>query len=131
MFDGTWNDIAEQDTAALDALAPQWSLQANRDRYAAVTRQLIDLREAQEAAIKRAAGGERDAVTLAGNDFADKGTAINELIKKSLGDLANSHSELLAHEAEETKAESRSMNLTMAVNHLFGAGHWKLWWPFP
>src|SRR5208283_1897874 len=108
LFDGTWNDIAEHDTSALDGLAPHWSLQANRDRYAAVKRQLADRREAPEAAIKRAAGGERDAVALAGNDFADKGTAINELIKKSLGDLANSHSELLVHEAEEMKAEGQS-----------------------
>ncbi len=122
LFDGAWNDIAEKDTAALDALAPQWSLQANRDRYSEVKRQLIDLREAQEAAIKRAAGGERDAVALAGNDFADKSTTINELIKKSLGDLANSHGVLLARETEEMKAESRSMTITMSITTFAALG---------
>ena len=36
--------------------------------------------------MKHAAGGERDAVLKAGNEFADKATPATEAIKKPLGD---------------------------------------------
>jgi methyl-accepting chemotaxis protein len=122
LFDATWNDIEEQDTASLDVLAPQWTLQANRERYAEVKKQLSGLREAQEAAMKRAMGSERDAVAMAGNDFSDKATSINDAIKKSLGDLADSLNELMEQETAQMKAANRSMNLTMAVTTFAALG---------
>src|SRR5258708_2162771 len=79
LFDGTWGDI-EKEVAQLDEIAPQWTLQANRDRLASMKQQLPLLHEAQENAINHSTGSERD-VIKAGNEFADQATPITEAIK--------------------------------------------------
>ncbi|MGA9355704.1 MAG: methyl-accepting chemotaxis protein, partial [Terriglobales bacterium] len=121
LFDTAWEEIGK-DVATLDELAPRWSLQVNRDRLAAVKQQLTILRETQEAATKRATGGERDAVLKAGNEFADKATVINEDIKKPLGDMAESFTKLLQENGEDMKAETRSMDWTMLITTLLAIG---------
>src|SRR5579864_5656208 len=65
-FDTAWDDIGK-DVARLDELSPRWTLQVNRDRLAETKKQLPALREIQEAIMKQATSGERDAVTKAGN----------------------------------------------------------------
>jgi methyl-accepting chemotaxis protein len=112
IFDSNWDQIGK-DVAQLDELSAHWSLQANRDRLEETKRQLPILREAQETAMKHAAGSEHDAVLKAGNEFADRATPATEAIKKSLGDVASSNDELLKQEKEQMKAATRSMNLTM------------------
>ena len=87
-FDASWDEIGKI-VARLDDLSPHWSLQANRDRLAEVKKQLPVLREIQETVMKKAAGDERDAVAKAGNEFADKATVTAEAIKKPLGDLVD------------------------------------------
>ncbi|MGO9167698.1 MAG: methyl-accepting chemotaxis protein, partial [Candidatus Sulfotelmatobacter sp.] len=120
-FDLNWDEIGK-DTARLDALAPNWSEQANRDRLAETKRQLPALREVQEAAMKNATGSERDAVAKAGNEFADKATAVTEAIKKPLGDMADTFDKLLEQNTQEMNAENRSMTLTMAVTTFAALG---------
>jgi CHASE3 domain sensor protein len=95
LFDGAWGDI-DKDVAAMDELAPKWSLQANRDHLADVKHQLLMLRAAQEAAMNRAVSGEHDAITKAGNEFADQATPATEAIKTALGGMADSFNTLLA-----------------------------------
>ena len=119
LFDSTWGDIGK-DIAKLDELAPKWTLQENRDRFAETKRQLSVLQGLQEAIMKQAASGERDAVARAGNDFADKVTGPNEAIKKSLGEMADSFTTLLQQNQEEMASQTRSMNLTMAIATVLG-----------
>jgi methyl-accepting chemotaxis protein len=121
IFDSDWEEIAK-DVARLDELSPKWSLQANRDRLADVKKQLPALREVQEAAMKHAVVSERDAVIKAGNEFADKATPITEAMKAPLGEVADSNDKLLQEETEEMNAESRSMNLTMAITTFAALG---------
>src|SRR5580704_1283457 len=121
IFDSDWEEIAK-DVARLDELSPKWSLQANRDRLADVKKQLPALHEVQEAAMKHAVGSERDAVIKAGNEFADKATPITEAMKAPLGEVADSNDKLLQEETEEMNAESRSMNLTMAITTFAALG---------
>ena len=121
IFDSDWEEIGK-DVARLDELSPKWSLQANRDRLADVKKQLPALREVQEAAMKHAVGSERDAVIKAGNEFADKATPITEAMKIPLGEVADSNDKLLQEETEEMNAESRSMNLTMAITTFAALG---------
>jgi methyl-accepting chemotaxis protein len=121
IFDSDWEEIAK-DVARLDELSPKWSLQANRDRLADVKKQLPALREVQEAAMKHAVGSERDAVIKAGNEFADKATPITEAMKAPLGEVADSNDKLLQEETEEMNAETRSMNLTMAITTFAALG---------
>ncbi len=121
IFDSAWVEIGK-DVARLDELSPKWSLQANRDRLAEVKKQLPALHEVQEAAMKHAVGSERDAVIKAGNEFADKATPITEAMKAPLGEVADSNDKLLLQETEEMNAESRSMNLTMAITTFAALG---------
>jgi methyl-accepting chemotaxis protein len=112
-FISAWDDIGK-DVAALDELSPRWTVQANRDRLADTKKQLVILRETQEAIMKQATSGERDAVVKAGNEYADKATVVTEAIKKPLGDMADSFATLIKESTEEMNAQTRSMNLTMA-----------------
>ncbi len=113
LFDDAWNQIEEQDVATLELLAPKWTLQANRDRFADVEKQIAAFRVVEEAAMQRAAGSERDAIANAGSEFDQKAIPINDAMKKSLGGMADSFDQLLHLETGRLQAENRSMNLTM------------------
>jgi len=121
LFDGAWGEI-EKDVAAMDELAPKWSLQANRDHLDEIKKQLPLLRAAQEAAMTHAAGSDRDAVSKAGNEFADQATLATEAIKASLGSVVDSFSKLVDENKEELKADNRSLILTMAVTTFVALG---------
>ena len=114
LFDAAWDDVGA-DASMLDSMAAYWSLQANRDRLAEVEKQLVVLRQAQEAAMKNAASGEHDAIMKAGNEFADNATPANEAIKKSLVGIADSNDKLLLEETSNMEAQNRSMILTMLI----------------
>jgi len=121
LFDENWGTI-EKDIAALDEMAPKWSLQTNRDRLVDMKQQLPLLRAAQESAMNHAAGSERDAVTTAGNEFADQATPATEAIKKSLGSMEDSFAKLVDENKEELNADDRSLTLTMAVTTFAALG---------
>jgi methyl-accepting chemotaxis protein len=113
-FELNWDDV-KKDVARLDALSPQWTLQADRDRLTETKQELPSLREFQETAMKRASGRERGAIVKAGNEFADLATPATEAIKKPLGDIADSFDKLLEQSREDMSAENRSLNLTTAI----------------
>ena len=121
LFDGTWSEV-ERDVARMDGLAPQWSIPENRERLAEVKQRLPLLRAAQEAAINHTTGGGRDAVLEAGNENTDQVTPADDLIKKSLGEMAESFSTQLAGNREDLHAENRSLNLTLAVTTFAALG---------
>jgi methyl-accepting chemotaxis protein len=120
-FDSAWDDIGK-DAARLDELSPKWTLQANRDRFAEIKKQLPSLREVQEAAMKHATGSERDAVAKAGNEYTDNATPADAAIQKPLSEMADSNDKLQEQETEQINAENRSLNLTMAVTTLAALG---------
>jgi CHASE3 domain sensor protein len=66
VFDSAWEDIGK-DVAKLEELSPGWTVPANRDRLAETKNQLPLLRQTEEAIMKQAASGDRDAVAKAGN----------------------------------------------------------------
>lgn len=121
LFDENWGAI-EKDVAALDELAPKWSIPASRDHLADLKQQLPVLRAAQESAMSHAASSEHDAVVKAGDEFADQATPATEAIKKSLGSLADSHEDLQRQETEQMNADNRSLNLTIALTTLAALG---------
>src|ERR1700685_937591 len=83
-FNSAWDDI-KNDVALLDALAPKWPAQENRDRWAKAKEVLPKLREAQEASMDLAIGTSAESVIKGGNDYADKATSVNDPLKVVLG----------------------------------------------
>jgi methyl-accepting chemotaxis protein len=113
-FDSSWDDIGK-DIARLDELSPEWAVQTDRDRLSEIKQELPRLREFQEAAMKHAASGGRDAIAKAGNEFSDLATPVTEAIQKPLGDMGDSFAALLKQSSEDMNTENRSLNLTTAV----------------
>ncbi len=114
LFDIAWNDIGK-DMAEMEEFAPQWVMQANRDRLGEIKTQLPLLRAAQEAAMNHASGGGRDAVLAGGNEFAAQATPANEAIKQSLGSMVEEFETRLTKIGEVLKADNRSLNLSIAL----------------
>jgi methyl-accepting chemotaxis protein len=121
LFEGAWGAV-EKDVSKMDELAPTWTLQANRDRLQDVEKQLPLLRAAQEAAMAHAVSSDRDAVIKAGHEYAEQATPTNEAIKKTLNAMADSFQTLLAKTKEDSHAENRSLNVTMAVTTFAALG---------
>ena len=121
LLDQAWTAI-EKDIARLDQLEPGWVLQANRDRLAEMKRQLPLLHEIENRAIEQAASGERDAIVKAGDDFSDKAIPVNNAIKSSLGDMADSFVKLLKDNQETLNAENRALTLTSVITTLVALG---------
>jgi methyl-accepting chemotaxis protein len=113
-FDSSWDDIGK-DIARLSELSPQWAAQADRDRLNEIKQELPGLREVQESAMKHAAGGGRDAIAKAGNEFSDLVTPVTDAIQKPLGDMGDSFAALLKQSSEDMNTENRSLNLTTAI----------------
>ena len=116
-FDTAWDEIGKI-VARLDELSPRWTIQANRDRLIEVKQELPSLRETQEAPMKQAASGERDAVAKGGNEYADRATPITEAIKKPLGEIADSFAATITLNTDEMNAQTRSMDLSMGITTL-------------
>jgi methyl-accepting chemotaxis protein len=117
LSDTAWDDVA-RDISQLDELAPKWVLQANRDRLAEIKGGIPSYRDVAEAAGKKAASGERDAVAHAADEFNEKAIPINDAIKKSLGDMATSVEELLNDKQKELKAGGESLRMTLVITTL-------------
>jgi len=120
-FDAAWSAV-DKDLAKLDELAPHWTSQANREHLAEVKQQVPQLRSAEEGAMARAAGGDRDVVIKAGDQYSDDAIPINNAIKKSLGGMTESFDQLLVKNKEELHAENSSLNLTMAITTFVALG---------
>jgi methyl-accepting chemotaxis protein len=120
-FDSAWDDI-KKDVAELDGLAPKWTLQENRDRWAKAKEVLPKLREAQEASMDLAIGTSADAIIKGGNDFADKATAVNDPLKVALQEMSDSFASLSTQTNEQLASANSSMNWTMLISGLLGLG---------
>ncbi|MFZ3264895.1 MAG: methyl-accepting chemotaxis protein [Terriglobales bacterium] len=120
-FDAVWSEV-DKDVAKLDELAPHWTLQENRDRLAAMKRQLPVLRAAENEAMNDAASGESNAVVKAGDKFSDGAIPVNEAIKNHVDGMSDSFDMLMGKTEEATTAKNDSLNLTMALTTLVALG---------
>jgi methyl-accepting chemotaxis protein len=112
LSDAAWDDVA-RDTKRLDDLSPRWVRQENRDALSEIEKQLPEDKAVMEETMRVAASGERDAVTRAGNQLVDKGNVVNNAIKKSLGELADSHEQLMASDVASLTKAAGSQILTL------------------
>jgi len=112
LSDAAWDDVA-RDTKRLDDLSPRWVKQENRDALSEIEKQLPEDKAVMEETMRVAGSGERDAVTRAGNQLVDKGNVVNNAIKKSLGDLADSHEQLMASDVASLTKAAASQILTL------------------
>lgn len=117
LFDSAWNDIGT-DVEGLELLAPSWTHQENRDRLAAIKRDLPNLRQVQESIMGRALPHDRDAVVHAGNEFTDKATVATENIKKSLRDLSDSHTALMKQDQDNLNVATSTLLWTLVITTL-------------
>ncbi len=117
LFDAAWNEVGK-DVAKLDNLSGRWTLQANRDRLTDTKQSLDPLREAQEADMKAATQGGRDSIVKAGNDYSDRATIIIEALKRPLGEMGDSFTDLLKQNQEGLGTATRSMYLTLGITNV-------------
>jgi CHASE3 domain sensor protein len=89
LFEEAWNNVGK-DFARLNELSVRWTAQANKDRLLEVNQELGSLRELQEAAMKKAASGDHDAIMKAGKEFTDMATASSDAIRISRKWMATS-----------------------------------------
>ena len=120
-FNSAWEDI-KKDSTQLDALAPKWTLQENRDRWGKAKEVLPKLREAQEASMDLAIGTSAESVVKGGNDFADKATSVNDPLKAILQEMSDSFVALSTQSNEQLAATNSSMGWTMLISSLLGLG---------
>ncbi len=118
-FDSAWKDV-DKDVAELDALAPKWTLQENRDRWKQAKELLPKLKDAEEGGMNLAAGSSADSVVKAGNEFSDKATSVNDSIKETLGGMADSFTTLLSQNSDDIAAANTSMSWTLLISVLLG-----------
>jgi methyl-accepting chemotaxis protein len=116
-FEVTWGDIGKE-ISRLEELSSKWTQQQNRDRLAELKTQAAVLHATQEEIVGHAASGEHDAITKAGNEYADRATTVTEAIKKPLGDMADSFDTLMKENQQEMSDKTRSMYLTLALANI-------------
>jgi methyl-accepting chemotaxis protein len=118
-FDLAWDDI-KKDVVALDAVAPMWIAQENRDRWTRAQEVLPKLRAAQESSMDLAVSANADSVIKGGNDYTDKATSVNEPLKAALGEMADSFVALGDQSRELQAAANTSMSWTVLISVLLG-----------
>jgi methyl-accepting chemotaxis protein len=109
-------DATEKEIAGLDQLAPRWLLQENRDKLARAKDLIAKFRAVNLASIDQAGSSAGDSMMKEGNDFSDKGNAVNAEIKTSLGDLSDSQEKLLKNENDSLQAAGRSLTFALILS---------------
>ena len=111
-FAGDWEGL-EKDVARMDALAPLWAEQKNRDLFVEVKKELPNLRRVQEETMRHSLTGEQARTLRGRNESADQAGATTEAIKNSLEEMSGSFSAALQKDQESLNSDNRLMNLTM------------------
>jgi methyl-accepting chemotaxis protein len=108
-------DSAEKILARLDSLSAIWTMQANRDRLAAVKQEIPRLRDVQNQAVETALSGRRDALQKAALTFAQSATPESQKLRQMLADLSDTQTELLRHDEEALISAEHSLDWTLFV----------------
>jgi methyl-accepting chemotaxis protein len=111
-FEKIWL-VIDKDISTLDALAPRWSRQADRESLASIKDELPKFRADQEEAVSMATSGQKEAIQNAGNLIADKVTTRNTAISTALDKLAESHETLLTEGLTTLQSNVSSMIWTL------------------
>ena len=111
-FAGDWEGL-EKDVARMDALAPLWAEQKNRDLFVEVKKELPNLRRVHEETMRHSLIGEQARTLRGRNESADQAGATTEAIKNSLEEMSGSFSAALQKDQESLNSDNRLMNLTM------------------
>jgi methyl-accepting chemotaxis protein len=106
---------AERNTAVIQELAPRWTAQEDRDRFAAVEEGIVKLREFQEGAVRIADGPERDPVAKAARVFSETATPQSQKIRKALSELIDSQMKLLHSDQENLAADGEHLHLVLLM----------------
>jgi methyl-accepting chemotaxis protein len=120
-FATAWDAIGK-DIATLQELSPRWSKQENRDLLAKTKESLASLRPIQQETMEASASGGPNAVTKAGDDYADKATPIGDAAVKSLSEISDSFDDLLKESETTLAAAESSMIWTMSLTTLAALG---------
>ncbi len=121
LSDDAWSEV-DKDVARMDLLAPHWALPEDRDRLAEIKKAIPSFRDAQDTAITHASSGERDAVVRAGDRHSETAIPINNAIKKSLEDMANTFDKQLQQDREELNSATRSLTWILMLTTLAAVG---------
>jgi methyl-accepting chemotaxis protein len=111
-FRSIWTGT-EKDVSDLDAVAPLWSSQEHRDRWAKVKDTLPKLRSVQEATISMAASGSADAIVKAGAEYRSRATTVKDPFDADLGTLADQFKAQLDENNQSLASTNASMTWTM------------------
>ena len=103
----------ERDLAAMKELSPRWTVQANRDRLAAITAEMPQFDRLQLQSIELARGNSRDAIVKAGAFYDDKVMKSRAVLKKPLEEMVESQQKLLDDEKKKMTEALTSMNWTV------------------
>ncbi len=108
LYDGAWNDV-DKDVAQMGELAPRWSAQVNRDRFASVKQQLPELRQTMESAMKDATDAPPPQIVKAGAEFTDRTGSVLISIKKTLEEMITSQQDLLRGDGIELASATSTL----------------------
>ncbi len=121
LYDQAWSDV-NKDVSDLDALSHLWTLQASRDKLEKFKGQIPELKKVFDDSSRTAASGTLDGITKGGDNISDKGIAVNDEIKKSLGDLVDSQVEYLQKERAELASDNKMLYWTMLFSAVLAIG---------
>ncbi len=118
-FDANWKAVGT-DVVGLDARAPLWTRRDNVQLWARLKEDLPKLRETQETAMRVAADSKPESMIKAGDEFTAKATVINEAVKASLGQLADSFTQQIQQDRAAMIALNASMAWTILISMVLG-----------
>jgi len=121
LYDDAWSD-ADKDMSDLEDLAPHFSLQEDRDKVTSLKEQLPNLKAVFDNAFSVASSGDPKDILRAGVEISDKGIAVNDEIKQSLGGLVTADINLAHTERDEADAANSSLNWTIGIATFIALG---------
>ena len=102
----------------MQELSPKWAHQENRDTLLKIKARLAGVRQGQQALMDSAAGGDREAVVRAGNEYADKLAPEVEQLTSAVKDLTDSFDSLRKESSDTLATANSSLIWTMTVTTL-------------
>ena len=123
-------DAVDDDIARMSEFSKKWVIKENLARLADIQAALPALRQNQESFMKLAASSRKDAVTQAGNQFADVCSKNTAVIKKSLDAMASAQKTLIDdtwNNLEALQASLLKMQILAAIAAILAGSLIAIW----
>ncbi|HUJ80802.1 MAG TPA: methyl-accepting chemotaxis protein [Candidatus Acidoferrales bacterium] len=123
-------DAVDDDIARMSEFSKKWVIKENLARLADIQAALPALRQNQESFMKLAASSRKDAVTQAGNQFADVCSKNTAVIKKSLDAMASAQKTLIDdtwNNLEALQASLLKMQILAAIAAIVAGSLIAIW----